>query len=163
MFPLKHIDLMALQAGLKFGKDDQGMTTVFDPVRRKYIRTNPEEIVRQLWILYFLEVLHQNPKLMAVERSFEINGQTRRFDLVIFDKSTHPVLLAEFKAPGVLLNQGVFDQIGHYNRQLQVPFALVSNGTLHYCFQTDHQKKGFVFREELPLGPFNAFSPEKGI
>ena len=124
---------------------------LFDPVRRRNVSVNPEEVVRQLWILYLLDVLHINPKLIAVERSVKINGTKRRFDLMIFDKSTDPILLAEFKAPGVIINQGVFDQIGHYNMALNVPYSLVSNGSQHYCFTVDDEEKGFVFLKELPF------------
>ena len=124
---------------------------LFDPVRRRNVSVNPEEVVRQLWILYLLDVLHINPKLIAVERSVKINGTKRRFDLMIFDKSTDPILLAEFKAPGVMINQGVFDQIGHYNMALNVPYSLVSNGSQHYCFTVDDEEKGFVFLKELPF------------
>jgi hypothetical protein len=148
---LTHIDLLDLQPRLKHKKDAQGVAWVFDPVRRKYIRTNPEEIVRQLWILYFIETLSLNPKLIAVERAFTFNGMKRRFDLVIFTASTTPYLLAEFKSPGIRLHQDVFDQIAQYNMQLHVPFALVSNGGQHYCFQIDDEKKGFVFQQELPF------------
>ncbi len=122
---------------------------LFDPVRRRNVRVNPEEVVRQLWILYMLDVLHINSKLIAVERSVKINGTKRRFDLMIFNKSTDPILLAEFKAPGVIINQAVFDQIGHYNMQLNVPYSLVSNGSQHYCFTVDEEEKGFVFLTEL--------------
>jgi len=156
LLPLKDIDLLSFQAGLKTSKDASGAALVFDPVRRKNIRTNPEEIVRQLWILYFL---HINPKLIAVERTIEINGMTRRFDLVLFDKTTQPFLLAEFKAPGIVINQVVFDQVGHYNMELKVPYSLVSNGSQHYCFRIDDVKKGFVFLEEIPSLPLN---PLKG-
>lgn len=124
---------------------------LFDPVRRRNVSVNPEEVVRQLWILYLLDVLHINPKLIAVERPVKINGTKRRFDLMIFDKSTDPILLAEFKAPGVIINQGVFDQIGHYNMALNVPYSLVSNGSQHYCFIVDDEEKGFVFLKELPF------------
>ena len=123
---------------------------LFDPVRRRNVSVNPEEVVRQLWILYLLDVLHINPKLIAVERSVKINGTKRRFDLMIFNRSTDPILLAEFKAPGVMINQGVFDQIGHYNMELNVPYSLVSNGSQHYCFTVDVEEKGFVFLKELP-------------
>jgi hypothetical protein len=150
LLSLKNIDLLALQSGLKTSKDASGAAMVFDPVRRRNVRTTPEELVRQLWILYFLETLHINPKLIAVERSFMINGMTRRFDLVIFDKATQPFLLAEFKAPGIMINQIVFDQVGHYNMELKVPYSLVSNGSQHYCFRIDDDKRGFVFLPEIP-------------
>ena len=87
MISLQHIDLLSWQSGLKYGKDENGIAVVFDRVRRKNVRATPEEIVRQLWIIYFLENLKLNPKLIAVERSFMIQGRQRRFDLVIFDKT----------------------------------------------------------------------------
>jgi len=151
MISLQHIDLLSLQSGIRISTDDKGGAVVFDPVRRKNVRATPEEIVRQLWIIYFLEKLKLNPKLIAVERSFPIHGMQRRFDLAIFDKTTKPVLLAEFKAPGVQVTQLTFDQIGHYNMELRVPYALVSNGSHHYCFIIDDEKRGFKFLEEIPI------------
>ena len=159
MISLQHIDLLTLQSGIRISKDDKGVAMVFDPVRRKNVRATPEEIVRQLWIIYFLENLKLSPKLIAVERSFNILGKQRRFDLVIFDKTAKPVLLAEFKAPEVQVTQLTFDQIGHYNMELRVPYALVSNGSQHYCFIIDDDRRGFEFLEDIPLLPLN---PLKG-
>jgi len=159
MISLQQIDLLTLQSGIRISKDDKGVAMVFDPVRRKNVRATPEEIVRQLWIIYFLENLKLNPKLIAVERSFNILGKQRRFDLVIFDKAAKPVLLAEFKAPEVQVTQLTFDQIGHYNMELRVPYALVSNGSQHYCFIIDDDRRGFEFLEDIPLLPLN---PLKG-
>jgi hypothetical protein len=153
LIPLHNIDLLSLRSGLKISKDTTGATTLFDPVRRRNIKVNPEEVVRQLWILYLMEIMHINPKLIIVERSVDVIGTKRRFDLMIFNKSTKPILLAEFKAPGVLINQGVFDQIGHYNMALHVPYSLVSNGSQHYCFSVDEEEKKFVFLAELPFYP----------
>jgi hypothetical protein len=130
--------------------DQKGSPTVFDPLRRKYVRATPEEIVRQLWILYFLESLSINPKLIAVERSIVIHGMKKRFDLVIFSKTTEPLLLIELKAPGIAIQQNVFDQIAQYNMGMHVPYALISNGEIHYCFQIDDQKRAFTFLENLP-------------
>jgi hypothetical protein len=149
--PLSDINLLALQKQLRVDYDLKGAPTVFDPLRRKYIRATPEEIVRQLWIIFFLENLSINPKLIAVERSIVIHGMKRRFDLVIFSKSTEPLLLIELKAPGVAIQQSVFDQIARYNMGMQVPYALVSNGEVHYCFEIDDQKRAFTFLEKLPL------------
>jgi len=150
MTPLTDIDLLHLQSTLKYSRDRRGQLLVLDPVRRKFIRATPEEMVRQLWIAYFLNITKVNIKLISVERVFNIQGMLRRFDLVIFDKSTHPVLLAEFKGPGIKIHQSAFDQIGHYNMQLQVPYSLVSNGSQHYCFQIDDVVKRFVWQKELP-------------
>lgn len=151
LHPLTHIDLLSLQPALKLGTNARSQTTVFDPVRRRFIQATPEEVVRQLWIVYFLQHLHWNPKLIAVEREISVHGLRRRFDMVIYDRGTSPVLLAEFKAPDVSLGQLVFDQVARYNMQLHVPYALVSNGSYHYCFQIDADKEAFVFLDKLPF------------
>ena len=124
---------------------------MFDTVRRKKIKVTPEEIVRQLWITYFTTVRNVNPRLIAVERGFEAFGKKRRFDLVLFDKQQQPLLLAEFKAPDVAISQITFDQIAVYNMQLNIPFALVSNGRHHYCFRVEKDKKEYLFLDQLPV------------
>lgn len=151
MHPLAPIDLLSLQPGLKLATGSANHTTVFDPVRRKYVPATPEEVVRQLWLLYFLHHLSLNPKLIAVEREISVHGFRRRFDLVIFNRNTTPILLAEFKAPDVALRQHVFDQVARYNMQLHVPYALISNGTQHYCFQIDEAREAFIFLDSLPF------------
>ena len=150
MIPLNNIDLLPLQSLLKFSRDKKGQLSVLDPVRKKFVRATPEEVVRQLWLVHFLENHKVNIKLISVERMFNIDGMLRRFDLVIFDKTTHPLLLAEFKGPGIKVHQSAFDQIARYNMQLHVPYSLISNGSMHYCFQIDDEKKGFIWQKELP-------------
>ncbi len=151
MLPISDINLISYRDRLRLHQDKNGAPTVFDPVRRKYVRTTPEEIVRQLWIIYFLEALSLNPKLIAVERSIVIHGMKRRFDLVIFSNTTEPLLLVELKAPDIAIQQAVFDQIAQYNMGMQVPYALISNGEQHYCFQIDDEKKAFTFLNKLPI------------
>ena len=150
MIPLSDIDLLSLQTHLRLSHDLHGAPIVFDPIRKKNVRATPEEIVRQLWLLYFLEKLGLNPKMIAVERSILIHKMKRRFDLVVFSKSTDAILLVELKAPEITINQATFDQIAQYNMGMQVPYALVSNGAKHYCFSIDDQKKEFRFLKKLP-------------
>lgn len=128
------------------------MSTIYDPLRKKHIRATPEEIVRQLWIHYFLEEKKLNGRLIAIERMFKVDGLLRRFDLVIFNNKTEPILLAEFKGPEIKIGQLAFDQISRYNMQLNVPYALLSNGTFHYCFRIDNEAKKFEWLERLPFG-----------
>ena len=151
MILLQDIDLLSLQSSLKLRSDQKGVSLVFDPLRKNYFPTTPEEIVRQLWIIYFLDVMVLSRKHIAVERAFQHHGMTRRFDLVIFDKSTLPILLAEFKGPGIKITQSTFDQIARYNMELQIPFSLISNGSQHYCFQIDDENRRFIWKDRLPF------------
>ena len=151
MIQLQEIDILSLQPALKLGKDRHGSTVIFDPLRKSYVPSTPEEVVRQLWIIYFMDVAHVSKKLISVERSFQHNTMTRRFDLVIFDRLTQPLLLAEFKGPEIKIGQSTFDQIARYNMELKVPYSLISNGLDHYCFQIDDENKRFVWQEMLPF------------
>jgi hypothetical protein len=151
VLPLSGIDLLSLQSSLRYQKDKSGLNRIFDPVRKRYFIPTPEEVVRQLWILYLTEIRKLNPKLIAAERAFNINGLDKRFDLVVFDKSTHPTMLAEFKSPGTKITQTTFDQIAQYNMKLQVPYSLVSNGREHYCFRIDDEARQFVWEKDLPF------------
>lgn len=151
MKPLSGYDILTWQSALRYQKDPKGQTQVFDLLRKKFLIVTPEEIVRQLWISFLTTQLLINPKLIAVERAFSINGLDKRFDLVVFNKEAQPVLLAEFKGPGIRINQSTFDQIAHYNMALHVPYSLISNGVNHYCFKIDDELKSFVWQDALPF------------
>ncbi len=151
MIPLSNIDLLSFQESLRFSSNANGASQVFDLIRKKFVRATPEEIVRQLWLMYFLEDRSINPKLIAVERSIQIHGMKKRFDVVVFSKNSEPLLLVELKAPQVALQQSAFDQIVQYNMGMKVPYTLISNGEKHYCIQIDHQQKAFTYLNHLPV------------
>jgi hypothetical protein len=87
---------------------------------------------------------------MRIEGGMAIQGLQRRTDLVVYNNEGHKILLAEFKAPGVKINQKTFEQISNYNSQHKIPLLLVSNGLEHYYCRIDFENNGFVFLEELP-------------
>ena len=96
--------------------------------RRKYVRLTPEEYVRQT-ILHVLETQYEYPHgLIAVEVPIEVAGLKKRCDAIVYNQLMQPLMLIEFKAETVPLTQQVFDQAAIYNRHLQVPYLMVSNG-----------------------------------
>lgn len=96
--------------------------------RRKYVRLTPEEYVRQ-HILHALENNFAYPHgLIAVEVPIEVVGLKKRCDAIVYNQHIQPIMLIEFKAETVPLTQQVFDQAAIYNRQLNVPFLMISNG-----------------------------------
>lgn len=123
---------------------------LFDPIRKKKIIATPEEIVRQLWLIHFTQTMSINPKRIAVERGFSLNGLSKRFDVMIFGMDTTPKLILECKAPGIPITQMVFDQIAEYNMKWEVPYSLVSNGREHYCFSVDHLLRSYTWHEDIP-------------
>lgn len=124
---------------------------IFDPIRRKYVRLSPEEWVRQHFINFLIRVKHVPPNLLAVEMQLDLNGLTKRCDLVVYSRNMKPILLVECKAPEVSITQDTFDQIARYNLVLDVALLSVTNGLSHFYCTMDHRKKSYRFIEDLPL------------
>jgi mutator protein MutT len=131
-------------------REESGKLTIQDPVRRKFVSLTPEEWVRQNCIHYLRDIKHLPLSLIAVERAFNVNGQSLRYDLVAYSKQAKPILLVECKAPDVEITQKTFDQIAVYNLELQVPYLMVTNGLVHLYCMVDFIQKRFVFLRELP-------------
>ena len=144
-----HLNLLAFQNDLKYRQQD-GNSYLYDPVRKKWIQWTPEEIVRQLLLLYLLHSLKYSPSLVQEEKKLLVNGLTRRYDILIYDRGMKPYLLVECKAPEILINQDVFDQIARYNSSLRVPFLLVSNGKEHYCCKMNYDDASYTFLNNIP-------------
>ena len=106
-------------------------------IRKKWLKLEPEEWVRQNLIHYLTTTLTYPLGLMAVEHRLTLNGVEKRADLVCYNNDAQPVLLAECKAPNVPLSQDTLDQAARYNLVLNVPILLLTNGLNHYAVATD--------------------------
>ncbi len=101
---------------------------VFCAWRRRFVRLTPEEWVRQQ-VLESLEGQYGYPhSLIAVEVPIEVAGLRKRCDAIVYSIDMKPLMLLEFKADSVPLTQKVLDQAAVYNRQLKVPYLVLSNG-----------------------------------
>jgi hypothetical protein len=131
-------------------KTTEGKSFIFDSLRKKYVRLTPEEWVRQNFVQFLIAEKNYSVSLMAVEAGVKVNNNPQRADLVIFNRSGNPLLIAEFKAPEVKINQQTFDQIVRYNMQLKVLFLIVSNGLEHYCCRINYDDNSYAFLPEIP-------------
>ncbi len=108
---------------------------IFDSIRRKYVALTPEEWVRQ-HILNWLTVECQYPKsLIKSESGLQVNRLSKRTDIIVYDRTAKPFILVECKAPHILLSDGTFGQATNYNKTLNAPFLLLSNGIEHLAFE----------------------------
>jgi len=131
-------------------KKKEGKRWIFDQIRRKYLVLQPEELVRQLVICYLLKERAYNQNRIAIEKKLEVNGMTKRCDILVFQKDMQPWLLVECKAPGVALSEATFRQVALYNMPLQVQYLMVTNGHTTYCCRMDYEQNDFEFLEEIP-------------
>ncbi len=123
---------------------------IFDIIRKKYVVLTPEEWVRQNFIVFLILELEYPPGLLALEYSLNLNGLSKRCDLVVFNNKGEARMILEFKATNVKIDQKVFDQIALYNLKLRVDYLLVSNGHSHFCCQMDYLNHSYQFLEEIP-------------
>lgn len=128
-----------------------GREEIFDPIRKKFVTLIPEEWVRQHVLAYLLLEKGVPLSLLSVEKTFKINGLTRRFDVVVFGRNAKPVMLIECKAPGIKISEHTFDQAARYNLSLKAGLFLITNGIEHYCCRIDFDNRLYVFLNEIPV------------
>ena len=127
------------------------MKTIFDPIRNKEVAETPEERVRQHIIRWLLEDRKLPKHWSRVE--YQLPDSTYYADFVAHYKESEKarpqgVLLAEFKEPGVPINQLVFDQLNRYLQKEKFAFAMLSNGKEFYFL--DCRSNEIKSLEELP-------------
>ena len=106
----------------------RGKEQIFCEWRRKWVRLTPEEWVRQQLLHRMVEQLDYPMSLIAVEQAITVGEAKKRCDAVVYDVAMQPLMLIECKAETVPLTQKTLDQAVTYNRRLQVPFLMLSNG-----------------------------------
>ena len=135
---------------LKTRTNKKGTVEVLDNIRKKYVSLTPEENVRQQFINYLTSVKKFPASLISIEKGLIINNLQKRFDAIAYNNTGKPIVLMEFKAPGVKLSQAVFEQISVYNINLKVKYLIVSNGLSHYCCKIDYDKPEITFLDDIP-------------
>ncbi|MEL6986576.1 MAG: type I restriction enzyme HsdR N-terminal domain-containing protein [Bacteroidota bacterium] len=141
--------LLDFKSFLKF-KTEKGKRFIYDPIRKKWLVNQPEELVRQLLIQFLIQEQKYNPNFLKVEKGIEVNGMRRRCDIIIYNKDYNPILLIECKAPEIKLDQKVIDQIAQYNIHFKVPYLYISNGQFTYGLELDFEEKNYSFLSHFP-------------
>ncbi len=119
---------------------------LFDPVRGKSVRALPEERVRLQLADWLIKTVGVPQRLLSVEYSLsQLDPRSRkRADLVVWrpalahagEGGVLPWLLAECKAPGVALTQGVADQVRGYAEKIRAEYVVLTNGVETRYFQS---------------------------
>jgi hypothetical protein len=131
-------------------KREGGKRWIFDPIRRKWLVLQPEEMIRQLVLHFLVEEKRYNLARISVEKNLKVNSLDKRFDLLVYSQDLQPFLLVECKAPQVPISQDVFRQASWYNLPLKVRYILVTNGIEAFCCALDYERQEHEFLEEVP-------------
>lgn len=128
-------------------KKDKDTFFIYDLVRKTWLVLTPEEWVRQHFVHYFIKVKNYAPSALILEKKLELNGTTKRIDLLVTEK-TLPKILVELKAPNIKLSEQNFEQIARYNSVIGANEIILSNGIQHIYarfFNGKYEFSNFVF------------------
>ena len=96
---------------------------LFDPFRKRWVATTPEERVRQALLKQMVDHLGYPKSALAVEKG--VKGFTkRRLDIICYTKNGKPLLLVECKAH--VLGADVENQVLGYNSSIKAPYVCVA-------------------------------------
>ena len=131
--------------------EQNGQLFIFDELRKKKIMLTPEEWVRQHFAQYLINIKGYPKTLIKLEGGLKLHGMQKRSDIVVFNTQGQKILMVECKAPNVVIDQKVFDQIARYNMTHKVKLLAVTNGLQHYYCTIDFENSNYRFIDQLPL------------
>lgn len=124
---------------------------IWDNLRKKKLVLTPEEWVRQHFVNYLINYLKYPKSRIANEIELELNKLKKRCDTIIYNQYIEPVMILEYKAPNIALNQKTIDQILRYNIILKVNYLVISNGISHYCFKINRENNDYEYLDKIPM------------
>lgn len=130
--------------------DQNGQLFIFDEIRKKQIMLTPEEWVRQHYVQYLIKSKGYPKSLIKLEGGLKLHGMQKRSDVVVFNTHGQKILMVECKAPDVVIDQKVFDQIARYNMTHKIKLLVVTNGLQHYYCTIDFENSTYQFITGLP-------------
>ena len=135
---------------MRISRDRNNNIKIFDSIRKKFVSLTPEEYVRQHFTNWLINYLHYPMGLIANEVKISLNSTIKRCDTIVYSDTGDPIMIIEYKAPHISINQNVFDQIVRYNMVLKTKYLVVSNGMQHYCCIIDYENNSYQFIPHIP-------------
>lgn len=105
-------------------------------------KSRPEEYIR----LAFTQFLLLKTDIMSSRIGFEIpiklntERNKRRADIIIYDENFNPFILVECKSNDVTLSHHTAIQALGYNKKIQAPYLILTNGIEDLCYRADTRK-----------------------
>jgi len=133
LFNLAQIGEFEKRIFTKTDKNGKNIPYIKCLVRKKEIRITPEEAVRQLYLDVLINHHGYPASRMELEYAVTFGRETKRADIVIFDKDqiTTPYIIVELKKPK--LKEGK-EQLKSYCNATGAPIGVWTNGEQISCY-----------------------------
>lgn len=109
-------------------KEVSGQKMIFSPVQKKWLVLTPEEMVRQMMTSFITDQWKISTNRMKMESVVQIGSYKKRYDILVYDKESKPLVLVECKSFRTELNLANQAQLLQYNENLRVPYLSLTNG-----------------------------------
>lgn len=127
-----------------------GKRHLWNPIHRKILKNRPEERVRLRVIEFLLEAGWSRYRITTEEA---LKGNARgelRTDLICYNQEFEPRILIECKAENVTVSKKAAEQIARYNRYIQAPYLLLSNGYKDYWYRISRESRSIQPLSGIP-------------
>jgi hypothetical protein len=131
-------------------KHSDGISFIFDPIRKKFVQLTPEEWVRQHFLHYLTLHLHYPKSLISMEKGLKYNSLQKRTDLCVYSQEGLPLVLIECKSAEVTISAETVKQASVYNQTIKAPYIMLTNGVQHYCWKVDFATQQFQTLAQIP-------------
>ena len=105
----------------------KGKDQIFDPCRKKWVVLTPEELVRQNFLQYLIQVCKYPIELISIEKKIQLGSLAKRFDILVY-RGTTPWMIIECKEANTPLSEKTILQLLQYQQVLDATYLLASNG-----------------------------------
>lgn len=112
-----------------------GKKQLWNPIHRKRLKNRPEERVRLRTIEYLINGGWSKHRISTEEAISSSQKETLlRTDVICYTQQFKPFLLIECKAEQVKITEQTADQIARYNRDVNAPYLLMTNGLRDFWY-----------------------------
>lgn len=127
-----------------------GRKKLWNLIHRKTLKNRPEERVRLRIIDFLLSAGWSRHRISTEEAVGGRSDMNLRTDIVCYDQQFNPKILVECKAEYVPVTEKTAEQTARYNRRIQAPCLLMTNGVRDFWYTLDGEKQTVRRLDRLP-------------
>ncbi|MDZ7716304.1 MAG: type I restriction enzyme HsdR N-terminal domain-containing protein [Balneolaceae bacterium] len=128
----------------------EGEKMLWNPIHRKALKNRPEERVRLRIIEYLIAAGWSKHRISTEEALKNYSRDTLRTDIICYSQDFDPKVLVECKAEHISLSEKTAEQVARYNRDVQAPYLLITNGVQDFWYNISLKDRKVHSLEDIP-------------